>query len=57
MNWSIKQSTIHPSFWIAVPQVPGGRPRVMATDDFGNLYEADSLKTHATLALTKLEMH
>jgi len=37
--WVFRQSERHPSFWVGTPQVPGGRTRVMATDDFGNAFD------------------
>lgn len=54
-HWYIEQSKVHPSFWLAKPT--GGRARVMATDDFGNMYEPCSETARITGSLTRAEHH
>jgi hypothetical protein len=48
VTWIYSQSR-HPSFWVGTPQVPGGKPRVMISDDFGNLIDVN--RSQATFSL------
>jgi len=47
--WSFKPARL-PSFWVGMPNVPGGVARLMITDDFGWAVDIPALQWSVSFA-------